>query len=145
MNRKIILDEYCESASAGYLMQLTVFLVGLPIPFVNLLGGVLFYLAKRKSSHFVKWHATQALVSQLPLYALNTVLFWWTLSILFTYTMLSSAYFAFLFTLIVFNLFDYIYTIYTAIQVRKGVHIKWYVYGILTDMICKPYEEETVD
>ena len=29
-------------------------------------------------------------------------------------------------------------TVVSAVQVRKGKQIEWYVYGGLTDLICKP-------
>jgi hypothetical protein len=44
---------------------------------------VFFYLGNRKSTSFVKWHCTQALVSQLGLFFFNSAGFWWTVSVLF--------------------------------------------------------------
>lgn len=133
---KNISEEELEQASYGYLMQLLVVMVGAPIPVVNLIGSVAYWIAKRKTKGFVKWHATQALVSQIPLYIINVTCFWWTIRMLMGHTLLSSAYFAYLFTIVIFNIVDYVFTIYAAIQVRKGYHVRWYAYGTLTDLIC---------
>lgn len=79
-----------EGAANSYLMSLLVVMVGLPFPIINLLATIIFYLVNRKSSYFVRWHCTQALVSQFPLFLINTVLFWWTLRLLIGWTPLSS-------------------------------------------------------
>ena len=51
------------------------------------------------------------------------------------------AHFIFMLALImaksVFNLIEFITTIYTAIQTRKGIHVEWWFYGPLTNLICK--------
>lgn len=127
-----------EHAANSYLMSLLAAMAGLPFPIVNLLATVIFYLANRKRTYYVRWHCTQALVSQLPLFCTNTILFWWTVRIIFGSVTVSSFYFAYLFTVVIFNLLDFIATIYTAVKVRQGKQVEWYVYGGLTDIICKP-------
>ena len=67
-----------EAASNSYLMSLLAVMAGLPFPIINLLATAVFYLANRHRTYFVRWHCTQALVSQLPLFCTNSVLFWWT-------------------------------------------------------------------
>jgi hypothetical protein len=66
------------------------------------------------------------------------VLFWWTVGLLFGDVELTSFYFAYLFTVVLFNVVDLVATVVSAVQVRKGKQIEWYVYGGLTDLICKP-------
>ncbi len=131
-------DSEREKAANSYLMSLMAAMVGLPLPIVNMLATVVFYLANRKCSYYVRWHCMQALISQIPLYVINTVLFWWTIRLLLGYDSLTSFYFAYLFTVVLFNVIDYIATIYSAVKVRKGEQVEWYVYGGLTDLICKP-------
>ena len=131
-------DSEREKAANSYLMSLMAAMVGLPLPIVNMLATVVFYLANRKRSYYVRWHCTQALISQIPLYFINTVLFWWTIRLLLGYDSLTSFYFAYLFTVVLFNVIDYIATIYSAVKVRKGEQVEWYVYGGITDLICKP-------
>lgn len=131
-------DSEREKAANSYLMSLMAAMVGLPLPIVNMLATVIFYLANRKRTYYVRWHCTQALISQIPLYFTNTVLFWWTVRLLLGYESLTSFYFAYFFTVVLFNVIDYIATIYSAVKVRKGEQVEWYVYGGLTDLICKP-------
>ncbi len=127
-----------ESDANSYLMSLLAAMAGLPFPIINLVATVIFYLANRRNTYFVRWHCTQALVSQLPLFCTNSVLFWWTVRVVVGWTPLSSLYFAYLFTVVLFNIIDYVATIHTMIAVRRGRQVEWYVYGPLTHILCKP-------
>jgi uncharacterized Tic20 family protein len=126
-----------EKASNSYLMSLVAVIAGLPLPIINLLATFFFYLANRKSTFFVRWHCTQALLSQAVLLFANSYSFWWTVSIIFTDEKVSNHYFAYLFTVIVFNILEIISTIYCAIQTRKGKHVKVFFFGNVTNLICK--------
>jgi hypothetical protein len=118
-------------------MSLVAVIAGLPLPIINLLATFFFYLANRKSTFFVRWHCTQALLSQAVLLFANSYSFWWTVSIIFTDEKVSNHYFAYLFTVIVFNILEIISTIYCAIQTRKGIHVKVFFFGNVTNLICK--------
>ena len=126
-----------EAASNSYLMSLLVAMIGLPFPIVNLIATIIFFLANRRQTYFVRWHCMPALVSQLPLFCTNSILFWWTVRVLIGWTSLSSFYFAYLFTVLLFNFIDFIATIHTMIAVRQGKQVEWYVYGPLTHLLCK--------
>jgi uncharacterized Tic20 family protein len=126
-----------ENASNSYLMSLIAVIVGLPLPIVNLIATLIFYLGNRKGTFFVRWHCTQALLSQFSMLFINSFAFWWTVSILFSDDTVSNSYIAYMITAIIFNLTEFIATIYTAIQTRKGVHVEWWFYGDLTNSICK--------
>lgn len=131
-------EHECERASNSYLMSLVAIVVGLPLPIVNLIATLIFYLGNRRSSYFVRWHCTQALISQISLLAINSTSFWWTIHIVFGKEEISSSYIAFILTSIFVNLIEIVGTIYTAIQTRKGNHISWWLYGNITNLICKP-------
>ena len=132
-------SEYeAEKASNSYLMSLVALIVGVPVPIVNLLATLLFYWGNRKSSYFVRWHCTQALLSQFSVLVVNSIGFWWTISILFTEENVSNTYFAYLLIAILFNITELITTIYSAVQTRKGIHVEWLFFGTLTHLICKP-------
>jgi hypothetical protein len=126
-----------EKASNSYLMSLVAVIAGLPLPIINLLATFFFYLANRKSTYFVRWHCTQALLSQAVLLFANSYSFWWTVSIIFTDEKVSNRYFAYLFTVILFNILEIISTIYCAIQTRKGKHVEVFFFGNVTNLICK--------
>ena len=95
-----------ERASNSYLMSLVAVIGGLPLPILNLMASIFFYLGNRKSTAFVKWHCTQALVSQLGLFFFNSAGFWWTMSILFQDGEATNYYFAYIITLVVFTVFS---------------------------------------
>jgi uncharacterized Tic20 family protein len=130
-------DSELERASNSYLMSLVAVLGGLPLPIMNLLASVFFYLGNRKSTPFVKWHCTQALFAQLGMFFFNTVGFWWTISILFQDGKATNYYVAYMITIIVFNLVEFISTLYLATQTRKGNHMEMYFFSDVTNLICK--------
>lgn len=126
-----------EKASNSYLMSLIAVMVGLPLPIINLFATLAFYLGNRKSTYFVRWHCTQALLSQISLLAMNSVGFWWTISIAFRSESIGNAYISYIITIFLFNIVEFIVTIYTSIQTRKGIHVEWWFYGDLTNILCK--------
>ena len=130
-------EHEAEKASNSYLMSLIALIVGLPLPIINLIATLIFYIGNRKGTYFVRWHCTQALLSQLSMLFVNSFGFWWTISILFTSETITNNYIAYIIAAIIFNLTEFIATIYTAIQTRKGIHIEWWFYGNLTNLICK--------
>ena len=130
-------NEYeSEKASNSYLMSLIAVIAGLPFPIINLIATFAFYLGNRKGTYFVRWHCTQALLSQFSLLLMNSVALWWSISVLFGLENLSNSFIAYLITVFLFNLTEFVATIYSAINTRKGLHVKWWFYGDLTNMIC---------
>ena len=77
-------EHEAEAASNSYLMSLIAIIVGLPLPIINLIATLIFYIGNRKGTYFVRWHCTQALLSQLSMLFINSFGFWWTISIIFT-------------------------------------------------------------
>ena len=130
-------EHEAEKASNSYLMSLIALIAGLPLPIINLLATLIFYLGNRKGTYFVRWHCTQALLSQFSVLFINSYGFWWTVSIIFTSQSVTNNYIAYIIAAIIFNLTEFIATIYTAIQTRKGIHVEWWFYGSLSNLICK--------
>jgi uncharacterized membrane protein len=114
-------------------------MVGFPLPIINLLATLFFYIANRKSTYFVRWHCIHALLSQLSLFVINSIGFWWTISVLIREDeQVSNPYLAYIITVFVVNLVELGMTIAAAIKTRKGHHVFWWFYGPLTQLICKP-------
>jgi uncharacterized Tic20 family protein len=130
-------EHEAETASNSYLMSLIAFIMGLPLPIINLIATLIFYISNRKGTYFVRWHCTQALLSQLSMFFINSFGFWWTISIIFTDESISNNYIGYIIATLIFNILEFIVTIYTAIKIRKGIHIEWWFYGNLTNLICK--------
>lgn len=131
-------EHEAEKASNSYLMSVIAIIVGLPLPIINLIATLVFYLANRKGSYFVRWHCTQALLSQFSLVIINSIGFWWTISIIFGTESISNSFIAYVISIIIFNVIEFVATIYSAIETRKGVHVEWWFYGDLTTLLCKP-------
>jgi len=131
-------DDYeNEKASNSYLMSLVVIMVGLPLPIVNVIASAIFFLSNRKSARFVRWHCTQTLLAQGFTLPVNAAGLYWTLGIIFDRVAVSNNYIAYIVTIILFNLVEFIATIYSAIQTRQGKHIVWWFFGPLTDKMVK--------
>ncbi len=133
-------DSELERASNSYLMSLVAVIGGLPLPILNLLASIFFYLGNRKSTPFVKWHCTQNLLSQFGLFFLNSTGFWWTVSIVFDDEKTSNVYFGYMLTLIIFNLVEFISTIILASRTRKGIHAQLFFFSDLTNILVKQDE-----
>lgn len=131
-------EHEAERASNSYLMSIAAVIMGLPLPIINLIATFIFFLGNRKGTYFVRWHCTQALLSQFSLLCMNSPALAWTVSILFTPVEVSNAYIAYMITVVTFNFFEFFATIFTAIQVRKGIHVEWWFFGPITNSLCKP-------
>ncbi len=130
-------EHEAEAASNSYLMSLIAIVAGLPLPIINLIATLIFYLGNRKATYFVRWHCTQALLSQVSMLFINSYGFWWTVSIIFTDETITSRFIAYIIAALIFNITEFIATIYTAIKTRKGIHVSWWFYGNLTNLICR--------
>lgn len=130
-------DHESEKASNSYLMSLVALVAGLPLPIINLIATFFFFIANSKGTYFVRWHCTQALVSQAALLCMNSFGFWWTVSIVFGDEHVSNRYFAYMITAFCFNVFEFISTIYCAVQSRKGKHVQQFFFGNITNLICR--------
>lgn len=127
-----------ERASKSYLMSVVALIAGLPMPIINLLATFIFFIGNRKGTYFTRFHCTQALFSQLAVVMINSVGFWWTLSIFLGKKELSDAYIAYIIVIVCFNIVEFVATIYAAIHTRKCEHVELWVFGPLTHLICKP-------
>lgn len=131
------MPDECEKASNAYLMSLLALMVGLPLPIINLLATLIFYFAQRRSSYFVRWHAMQALLSQLALLFANSYLFWWVLGGLMGNRPFNEDFWLYLGFVLIFNIIEFIATIYATINVRKGHHIRWFLIADVCDVFVK--------
>jgi len=127
-----------EKASISYVMSLVAMIAGLPLPIINLVATFAFFMSNRKGTYFVRWHCMHALLSQLSLFLMNSFGFWWAMTIIFTPAALSNKFIAYILTILVFNLAELVATIYTSIQTRKGIHVEWWFFGSLTNLLCRP-------
>jgi uncharacterized membrane protein len=132
-------DDYeAEKASNSYLMSLVAVIAGLPLPIINLIATGIFFAGNRRGTYFVRWHCTQALLSQATVLVMNSAGFYWTLSIIFGDKTLTNDYVAYMITILIFNIGEFVATIYAAMETRKGKHVELWFFGPLTETLCKP-------
>ncbi len=130
-------EDESEKASNSYILSLIALITGFPIPLFNLVAAIIFYLGNKKGTYFVRWHCMQVLLAHVITFVINLIVVVWVLGVLFWNFNLTNNFIAFIITAAVFNLIEFIATIYTAIKTRKGLHISWLVIGPLTDLFVK--------
>jgi hypothetical protein len=131
-------EEDAEKASNSYLMSVVAIIAGLPLPVINLIATAIFYFGNRRGSYFVRWHCTQALLSQAITLGMNAPAVWWTVAIILAKTEISNAYIAYIITVVVFNISEFAATVYAAVRTRRGLHVEWWLFGPLADAMVKP-------
>ena len=127
-------DYESEKASNSYLMSVIAIMVGMPLPIINLIATMIFFLGNLKASKFIRWHCTQALFSQLAIVIMNSIGFSWTMTIIFGENVITNRYLAYMITIFAFNVFEFIVTIHGAVVTRKGKHTEWWIFGPLTNL-----------
>ena len=130
-------EHEAEKASHSYLMSVVAVIAGLPLPLINLFTTFFFYMGNRKGTYFVRWHCIHALLSQLFLFIINCVGFFWAIAVIFNFMAISNLFITYIFTILVFNLAEFIATVYSATKTGKGIHVEWWFFGSLTNKICK--------
>jgi hypothetical protein len=131
------IDYESEKASFSYLMSLITIIAGLPLPGINLISTFAFYLSNRKSTYFIRWHCIQTLLLHIFFVLINAYPFWKIISILFYDGQITNSFIAYFITAILFNFAGFIMTIYAAIYTGRGKHVYWFLWGDLTDLICR--------
>ncbi len=134
----LISDEDAEKASYAYLISTVLLMVGLPFPLLNMIATLIFFLANRKKNYFVRFHSLQSLLSQILIVIGNSIGIIWTINIFLENTLLSNSYFGYIFTLIFFNIVEFVASLYATIQTRKKADTRYFVFGPLTELLCKP-------
>jgi uncharacterized Tic20 family protein len=131
-------DDYeSEKASNSYLMSLIAVMIGLPLPVVNLIASALFFAGNRNGTYFVRWHCMQMLLTQIVTLFANAAGVYWTLAIVLGGRTATNRYIAYIITLVLFNLIEFIATIYAAVRTRKGKHVVWWLFGPLADVLVR--------
>ena len=62
-----------EDAMGAYLMMFASIGAGLPLPIINLIASIIYFILNKSKSRFVKFHSHQSLLSQIPTSLMNSV------------------------------------------------------------------------
>ncbi|MES2484780.1 MAG: hypothetical protein V4581_02375 [Bacteroidota bacterium] len=136
-----------EKASNAYLMAIVSVIAGMPLPVINVLASIGYYMAQRKTIYFVRWHCIQAIIAQAIMIPFNSVAVAWTLAIffknnnpgnsledIFGYSSLMY-YWMYILFVVVFNIVEFFSVVITAGQVRKGKNVRWFLIANITDSL----------
>jgi uncharacterized membrane protein len=121
-----------EDAMAAYLMMFASLAIGLPIPLVNLIASVIYFLVNRKSSRFVAFHSLQALLTHIPVVLLNAGLVGWLIANLVTQAIFWPAFFWYMSFTILINVGYIVWSIIALVHARKGR----FIYMPLVGRLC---------
>jgi len=109
-----------EAAMGSYFMMLVTLAVGLPLPIINLIAAFIYYYFIRSKGNFVKFHAYQSLISQIPISLLNAGVIVWVVTIVFSSAPFSSTFIGFVAIVFIANLVYLIVSIIAAVHSRQG-------------------------
>jgi uncharacterized membrane protein len=135
-DKRYIYEEEAEKASFAYLMSTLIVIVGLPLPIINVIGSLVFYMANRRQTYFVRFHSFQSMLSQFAVVPFNSIGLGWTISIFTGHASISNLYIAYILCIIVLNIMEFISTLYAAVQTRKKLDVRFWIFGSLTEMLC---------
>ncbi len=117
-----------DDAMAAYLMMFASLAVGVPIPLLNLIASVIYFLVNRKTSPFVAFHALQALLTHVPVVVLNAGVVAWLIVNLATHASWSWFLWFLSFTILV-NLTYIVWSIVALVNASKGRFFYMPVFG----------------
>jgi uncharacterized membrane protein len=118
-----------DDAMGAYLMMFASLAIGLPIPLLNLIASLIYFLVNKKTSQFVAFHALQALLSHIPVVLLNAGVVAWLITNLATHAA-SWAWFLWYMTFtILVNLTYIVWSIVALIHASKGRFFYMPVFG----------------
>lgn len=127
-----------EDAMGSYLMMFAAFAVGLPLPIINLIAAIVYYILNRKKSRYVKFHCLQSLLSQIPTTLMNAILVGWTIRQFFFEVIdnpnnidweVSSTYIGYIIAVAIANLLYVIFSIIAAVKANKGQFYYFLFFG----------------
>jgi uncharacterized Tic20 family protein len=132
-----------EDAMGAYLMMFGALAAGLPLPIINLIAAIVYYVVNAKKSRFIKFHSLQSLLSQTPTTLMNAGLLYWTIHTLFAQgvndefifdglAQMGDLYWGYLWTVVAANLLYVIFSIVGAIKARKGQFYYFMFFGKLS-------------
>lgn len=130
-------EEDVETASNAYLMSLVSLMISLPLPIINLIATGIFLSLNQRSVYHVRWHCMQVLLSQVFILLFNTPSFYFVVKYFLLDEWPPIPILCFIGFVILLNIVEYIITIYTAIQIRKGLHVRWFGFAGITDYLVK--------
>jgi uncharacterized membrane protein len=121
-----------EDAMGAYLMMFAALGAGLPLPILNLVAAVIYYFVNKGKSLFVRFHALQSLLSQLPTTLLNAGAVFWGLRIVLLDYAFTDVFKGYLWMAAIANILYIIFSIIGAVKAKKGEMYYFLFFGRLS-------------
>lgn len=125
-----------ESAVNGYLMSLAVFATTMPIPIINLIANIIYYIRRRKSTYLSRWHSMNAFVSQLPLFFINSFTWYSVWHVLWDDWQLNDYLIAYYVLAAILNVAEILLSIVCCLKIKKNKEVNWIMISPLCHMLC---------
>ncbi len=118
-----------DDAMGAYLMMFASLAIGLPIPLLNIIASLIYFLVNKKRSPFVAFHALQALLSHIPVVLLNAGAVAWGIINAAVHGATWAHFFWYLFFTILINVAYVVLSIIALIHANKGRFFYMPVFG----------------
>lgn len=129
-----------EKASYAYLLGILALAVGLPLPIINFLAGIFYYLSSRKETEFVRWHALQEAILQFMMLIINSIHIAWLLSLVMSGGEFTIDYFCMLGFVIAVNFLNIVESAIIFSNLQKYQHIRILFFSNLTDKLDRLFK-----
>ena len=118
-----------EDAMGAYLMMFAAVAIGLPLPVINLIAAIIYYLVNRKKSKFIHFHCLQALLSNIPTTLINWALVIWAVRNLIGHHDWTDAFWAYAIFAGVCTFLYFIISLIAAYKARQGKMYYFLLFG----------------
>ena len=135
-----------DDAMGAYFMMFATTALGLPLPIINLIASIVYYYVNKTKGRFVQFHILQSLYSQLPVTALTTGLFIWTVRNFFRDFEFKNYYWGYLILTGIVSIIYFIFSIVAAVKSNKGRFYYFFFFGKLAyHVVFKVRGERAID
>jgi uncharacterized Tic20 family protein len=133
-----------EDAMGAYFMMFAAIAAGLPLPIINLIAAIIYYFVNKGKSLFVKFHALQSLISQIPTSLINASCVFWGVRIIFFGAQFSNLFKGYLVFIIILNVTYIVFCMIAAVKARKGKFFYFFFFGKLAYLQAYKINETVV-
>lgn len=125
-------DREKEDATGAYLMMFATTAIGLPLPVVNIIAAVVYYIVNRSKGLFVKFHTLQSMYSQIPVSLINSYGVIWAIVNFVKDKPFTNIFWGFVITAGVINIVYFTFSIIGAVRAHQGRFYYFIFFGRLS-------------
>ena len=119
-----------EDAMGAYFMMFASIAIGLPLPIINLIASTIYlFMGNVQKSRFVKFHAYQSLLSQIPITIINVIGVVWFIILVSNNFIFTKEFYTYLIILGISNLIYFIISLYASTKAKQGRFFYFLFFG----------------